>query len=71
MSIRNRDKVRHDLDALKVARAALLSVAALIGVPVVAAAIVAAVHGRTVDPTDPVNYPRCSTAGAGHACQSP
>jgi hypothetical protein len=45
-----RDKVGHDLDVLKVARVALLSVAAMFGVLVIAVSIIAAIHGRTRGP---------------------
>jgi hypothetical protein len=49
----------------------MLALAAVFGVLVLAIVIVAAINGRTLDPTDPVNYPHCSTATAGQACQSP
>jgi hypothetical protein len=56
---------------LKVVQVAPIAVAAMVGLLVVAVAIIAAVHGRTLDPTDSVNYPHCSVAAAGQACQSP
>jgi len=61
----------HNFEVSRVVRAAWITAAAVLGVLVALMAIVAADNGRTLDPTDPVNYPRCSTATAEQACQSP
>jgi len=49
----------------------LLRLGAVIGLIVVAVVVIAALNGRTVDPTIPVNYPHCATASIGQTCQSP
>ncbi|MGH8959988.1 MAG: hypothetical protein ACRDWT_02075 [Jatrophihabitantaceae bacterium] len=52
-------------------RVALIAAGAVLGVLIAAVVIMAAINGRTVDPTDPINYPHCARASTGQACQSP
>jgi hypothetical protein len=48
-----------------------VGISVLVGLVVVAVVVLAAIGGKTVDPTDPVNYPHCSTVPSGHFCKSP